>query len=147
MPSASIREVSAHFPARGILFADRNECGCRLTQGPVLQMGTRRARRRTTGGRGWTELIGRTPSTWPELRKLRRSKPGRRTRRRRQPHGRWGPRMHAWVQKPNHLGHIRRVCGLFEHVLCSMWTIRLSYAPACGFAPKERCSVSCGHSV
>ena len=33
MPSASIREVSAHFPARGMLFADRNECGCRLTRG------------------------------------------------------------------------------------------------------------------
>ena len=33
MPTTSIREVSAHFPARGMLFADRNECGCRLTRG------------------------------------------------------------------------------------------------------------------
>ena len=55
--------------------------------------------------------------------------------------------MHAWIQKPDYLGHIRRFCGLFEHVVCSMSTRRLSYAPAGGFTPKEGCSVSCGHSV
>ena len=52
MPSASIREVSAHFPARGILFADRNECVCRLTQESGIANGHEESEEEDDGGGG-----------------------------------------------------------------------------------------------
>ena len=52
MPPASIREVSAHFPARGIWFADRNECGCRLTQESGIANGDEESEEEDNGGEG-----------------------------------------------------------------------------------------------
>ena len=52
MPSASIHELSAHFPARGILFADRNECGCRLTQESGIANGHEESEEEDDGGEG-----------------------------------------------------------------------------------------------
>ena len=52
MPSASIREVSAHFPARGILFADRNECVCRLTHESGIANGHEESEEEDDGGEG-----------------------------------------------------------------------------------------------
>ena len=52
MPSASIGEVPAHFPARGILFADRSECGCRLTQESVIANGHEESEEEDDEGEG-----------------------------------------------------------------------------------------------
>ena len=50
MPSVSIREVPTHFPARGILFADRNECGCHLTQESGIANGHEESEEEDDGG-------------------------------------------------------------------------------------------------
>ena len=52
MPSVSIREVPTNFPARGILFADRNECGCRLTQESGITNGHEESEEEDDGGEG-----------------------------------------------------------------------------------------------
>ena len=50
MPSVSIREVPTHFPARGTLFADRNECGCHLTQESGIANGHEESEEEDDGG-------------------------------------------------------------------------------------------------